>query len=331
MQSKWTHLVDLCKPKAVLIADDALKELYARDLAKQLNAQLLTVPSGEKAKTREVKQWLEDELFAAGADRETVLVALGGGTTLDLVGFVASTLLRGVPLILIPTTLLAMVDAAIGGKTAINTAHGKNLLGTFYPPKAILIDLGFLKTLPQEEWIHGLAEIFKIALITDLTILEDHDKMIHRAIQAKMEIVKQDPYECGLRRILNFGHTVGHALEIAQRIPHGRAVAIGCVAEAYLSAHLGFLSEAEFRQIEQLYATLFSDSLSLSTLIDRERFFSALAFDKKNANGSVRSVLIDRIGHAIPFEGVYCRAIKHEELTSALDYIEQATYFMPLK
>jgi 3-dehydroquinate synthase len=282
---------------------------------------LLVVPSGESAKRREVQRDLEDALFSLGADRETVLVALGGGATLDLVGFVASTFLRGVPLILIPTTLLAMVDASIGGKNGINTSQGKNLLGTFYVPKAILIDLGFLKTLPKEEWLHGLAEIFKIALVRDPSLLEDPNRMIRRAIEAKMEIVKEDPFERGIRRILNFGHTVGHALEVVGKISHGKAVAIGSVAEAYLSMRIGFLGDSDFRQIEKLCATLFNDSLVLPNPVDPEQFLSALAFDKKKVNGLVRSVLIDRIGHALPFEGDYCRAIEREDLLGALSYV----------
>ena len=166
-------LVDLCQRfqgKIVIIVDARLKVLYGEPLAKKLNASLLTIPGGEMSKTRKIQKYLEDALFKMGCGRDTLLIALGGGVTTDLVGFVASTYLRGVSLILIPTTLVGMVDASIGGKTGINTSFGKNLIGTTYFPKAIVADVSLLNTLPQKERDCGLAEILKLGLVYDSSL-----------------------------------------------------------------------------------------------------------------------------------------------------------------
>jgi len=322
-------LVDLCqKQRVVIIADAAVKDLYGTDLAKRLNAELLTIPSGEKAKSKNTQENLENELFKRGCDRDTILIALGGGVTTDLVGFVASIYLRGVSLILIPTTLLAMVDAAIGGKTAINTDFGKNLIGTNYLPKAIIADLKTLATLPEKEWLNGVAEILKMGLVFDASIWElakknsKSQELILKAIQAKMDVVEQDPTEQGLRRILNFGHTIGHALEkIAHyEMSHGEAVAIGCLAESHLSMHLGYLPEKEFEQIQSSY-NLFS--LKLPKNYTRQNLFMAMSHDKKKAQGHIRFVLIDQIGHALSFDGHYCCAITEKQLEATLDWMEK--------
>jgi len=317
----------LGKQRTILIADAAIKDLYAVDLARKIHAELLTIPTGEKAKSLETATFLIDELFKMGADRETLLIALGGGVTTDLVGFVASVYMRGSPLILIPTTLLAIVDAAIGGKTAIDTPYGKNLIGTIYSPKAIFADLDMLQTLPEKEWFNGLAEILKMGLIYDASIWEMAKKnskdpdLVLKAMQGKIAIVEQDPTERGLRRILNFGHTIGHALETTAHyeIPHGEAVALGCAVEAHLSMRLGYLAEKDFEQILGVYSRF---SLKLPKAYTRAKLLSAMAHDKKKALGETRFVLIDKIGHAMPFEGAYCRAVAQSELAPTLDWME---------
>lgn len=312
-------LPPLCKGmKIVLIADIALKKLYAEKLAQHLNALLIYIPSGEKAKTREIKQQIEDQLFKAGCGRDTVILAMGGGATTDVVGFVAATYLRGVPLILIPTTLLAMVDAAIGGKTGINTEFGKNMLGSIYFPKTIVFDYEFLDSLPEVERMNGMSEILKMGLIANPELLKGVD--IERAAKTKMAIVEQDPYEKGLRRILNFGHTVAHALERLSNytIPHGQAVAIGCVVESYLSLSLGYLSRKDFDQIETFFPIY-----RLPASYKRKAFLQAMTADKKNKGGQVRFVLIDQIGRAMPFDGEYCRPVSDKELEGTLSYMEK--------
>lgn len=315
------------KKRTVLIADGAIKDLYAVNLAKKTDAALLTIPSGEKGKTLETATFLMDQLFQMGCDRNTLLIALGGGMTTDLVGFIASIYMRGIPVILIPTTLVGIVDASIGGKTAINAPYGKNLIGTIYPPKAVFADLTLLDTLPKKEWFNGLAEILKMGLVYDPTLLEMSQKniedpeLIFRAIQGKAAIVTQDLKELGLRHILNFGHTIGHALETVSEyeISHGEAVALGCLAEAHLSMHLGYLEKKDFEQIEAIYLSF---PLSFPKKYERAKFLSVMNHDKKKRLGTVRFVLIEAIGRAIPFEGTYCRFVTDSELEPTLAWIE---------
>jgi 3-dehydroquinate synthase len=322
------RLLEFCgKMRMILIADEAIKDLYAIDLARKIHAELLTIPSGEKAKVLETVQNLINELFKMGCGRDTLLIALGGGVTTDLIGFAASVYMRGIPLILIPTTMLAIVDAAIGGKTGIDTPYGKNLIGTIYFPKAIFADLDMLQTLPEKEWFNGLAEILKMGLVREPAIWEmakenrkDPD-LILKAIQGKIEIVEQDPTEQGMRRILNFGHTIGHALETVSdyEMSHGEAVAIGSVTEAHLSMRLGYLSEKDFEQIQAMYSHFL---LQLPKAYIQTKLLQAMAHDKKKALGEIRFVLIDKIGHAIPFEGAYCRTVTQSELEPTLDWME---------
>ncbi len=332
-------LVDLCRSqmgerKSVIIADEFIKELYADSLAKLLHIDLFTVPSGEQAKSQETKSLIEQKLFEGGYGRDTTLIAMGGGATTDIVGFIASTYLRGVDLIFIPTTLLAMIDAAIGGKTAINTSFGKNLLGTFYHPRAILIDPKMLTSLPEKELMNGLAESLKMGLILDFALWELIEKnlpnetfflkdpsFILRNIEDKMSIVQQDPLETGMRRILNFGHTIGHAIEALSHyeMAHGKAVALGCLVEAHLSKELGYLSCEDFERILSLYSNF---PVSLPKNYSRKAFFDKLSYDKKSKDGEVRFVLIDKIGQALSFEGSYCRSVCREELEPSLLWME---------
>ena len=309
--------------KIVIVADHSVKKLYGESLSSQLGALLIAVPP---VKTKETWESIHEQLFQAGCGRDTLLIALGGGVICDVVGFAAATFMRGIPLIFIPTTLLAMVDAAIGGKTAIDTSFGKNLIGSLYYPKAIVADLDTLKTLPKEEWIHGLSEILKIGLIFDPAIWDLAQKnpydeeLIYQAMQGKIAIVEQDPTELGLRRILNFGHTIGHGLEKIGDMPHGKAVALGCLAESHLSMDLGYLSQKDFAQIQIPYQHFL---IKLPQNYTREKLFQAMQHDKKKWQGKLRFVLIDRLGHAMPFEGAYCRAVAKEELANTLNWLEE--------
>lgn len=322
--------------RIALIADAAIAPTYGKELERQLQATLFSFEGGEVAKTREIKQSLEDDLLKKNFGRDTLLVALGGGTTLDLAAFLASTYMRGIPFILVPTTLLAMVDAAIGGKTGVNTQFGKNLIGTFSHPIAISIDLKFLTTLPDREWRNGFAEILKYGLIAHRSHWEDCEehsahwkqpaaltRLILSSIQAKMEIVEKDPLEKGMRRILNFGHTVAHALEKISRyqIPHGEAVAIGCQAESALSYHLGYLPQQELERILKLYRN--SDfPHNLPHAFSAKDFLEALQWDKKSKGKTPRFVLIDQIGHSLPFDGDYCRPVSRTDLNVLTEWLE---------
>lgn len=316
-------LVQTChrlSKRGAVLADPAIAATHGEQIATLLGYELL--PTTGK-KDRRAKELLEDALFAKHFGRDSLFVALGGGTTTDLVGFTASTYMRGVPFVSIPTTLLAMVDAAIGGKTGLDLPYGKNLIGAFYLPKAIFIDPSFLNTLSQAEMRNGLSEILKYGLIDNPCLFQPPKDLlpaIEASIQCKLKVVEQDFGETGYRRILNFGHTVGHALEIVQGISHGEAVALGCMAESYLSHRLGYLSKALLENILSLYQSL---GYSFKR-VDRALFLQALMKDKKGKGGLPRCVLIDAIGHCVPFDGEYCREIPSEEWNGLIDWINDA-------
>lgn len=305
-------------PSAIVICDKRFASTAGLKLAKKLNAPLLAIVGGENAKTIRQKNQIEQFLFKHKCDPKTTLIALGGGTITDVVAFTASTYLRGIPLILIPTTLLAMVDAAIGGKTAINSRFRKNLFGTFYLPQKVVIDLDFLSSLPQEEKLNGYAEILKMGLIVDApACLNINDpEAILQAIQAKINIVEQDPFDRGIRKILNFGHTIGHALEALShyQIPHGQAVAFGSLLESHLSMHLGFLRPKDFQTIQNLYRSF---SFSLPPQYTQKKL---LQFMMKG--NSLSCVLIDRIGHAMEFSKTYRRLLTPDEVKATLIWAE---------
>lgn len=306
-----------------LITDHHVEELYGKSLTHHLKSQgydieLFSFPAGEASKTRATKQKLEDALLSQGYSRDTTIIALGGGVVTDLVGFLASTFCRGVELILIPTTLLAMVDAAIGGKTGVNTELGKNMIGSFYFPKSLLIHPGFLKTLPEQEWFNGQVEMLKAGLIADGDFFNNFEnipveKAIARAIEIKRRIVARDPHEKGLRRILNCGHTIGHALETISHysISHGQAVAVGIVLESQISYEMGILKKQALEQIKTRFPPV---ALSF----DPEDILNVLHTDKKASARNPRFVLLQDIGTPVEFEGAYCAEVPPEIITKVL-------------
>jgi 3-dehydroquinate synthase len=318
------NLLHTLFPSSVIVTEEPLAHLHKA-------ADLILLPVGAKIKSKETLEYLLDQLFQRKMGKDGVLIGMGGGSVTDLVGFAASIYMRGIQHVLVPTTLLAMVDAAIGGKTGIDTPYGKNLIGTLYPPRAIIADVETLSTLPETEWINGLAEICKMGLIYDASIVKNiqanlkDPELILKAMQAKIAIVEQDPVELSQRRMLNFGHTIGHGIEaVAQySIPHGQAVAIGCLAESYLSVQLGYLSLRDFQEIQAIYHPFTLQLLKLPRGYTRQAFLHAMSYDKKKALGTLRFVLIDRIGRAMPFDGAYCRPVTPEELAPTLDWMEE--------
>ncbi len=309
--------------RVFLITDPRVGSLYGDQAVAVLrdagySPTLLTVPRGERAKTWPVAQRLAKELLARGADRGSPLIALGGGVVGDLTGFLASIFMRGVPCVQVPTTLLAMVDAAIGGKTAINLPEGKNLLGTFYQPRLVAVDPQFLRTLPRSHRRNGLAEILKAAFIQDrdlLPLLEQgaarifHDEdelteIIHRAAAIKAKVVAADEREGGLRRILNFGHTLGHALEQASkfRLPHGEAVAWGMLAALRLSEKLAELPPPEGAWARGLIRNCGLARRPLN--LHPQTVLAALPMDKKRREDRLVFVLLRRLGEPVIREGV---------------------------
>lgn len=272
----------------------------------------LVFPAGEASKTRETWGTLTDRLLDIGIDRRTLLVAIGGGVTCDLAGFVAATALRGLRWVAVPTTTLAMLDASVGGKTGVDTTHGKNLVGAFHPPLAVLIDPAFLSTLPGETCREGFAEAVKHAAIADARhadwieehggALRERDEevvaaLVLRSVTIKGAIVAGDEHERGQRAILNAGHTAAHAIEQATgyAVPHGHAVAIGLVAETRLAERIGL---AEAGTASRLASLL--ERLGLPTEppegLERDTLISAMRRDKKNRAAAVHAALLAQIG-----------------------------------
>jgi 3-dehydroquinate synthase len=342
-----THLSQVAREArasaCVVISDATVAELHAGQLRGQLEdagwkATLLTFPSGEASKTAATAGGLWDALAELGADRRTLLVACGGGVVGDVVGFVAATFARGLPYVQVPTTLVAMVDSAIGGKTGINLTRGKNLVGAFHQPQAVLADLDYLSSLPDREHQNGWAEIIKCATIADASLFEtlvarrdvllsqsDGDLLedvIARCAQIKIQVVRADPREEGQRAILNYGHTLGHALEQAVgfgRVPHGRAVAWGMVVAGQLSVRLGRCPAAEVtRQDAALRA--YGLLKPLPAPPSWESLARALAQDKKRAQGELRWVLLKAVGRACfgqAVPGDLVRTVAEEALAHA--------------
>jgi 3-dehydroquinate synthase len=329
------EVIEVLKPistKFALFCDTHVAELIGSKWCiylneKELDVSLFTFPPGEHEKNRERKASLEDQLLSQGFGREVCIVALGGGVTTDLIGFLAATFCRGVPLVHIPTTLLGMVDAAIGGKTGVNTPFGKNLIGAFYSAQNIFIDPTVLSTLPTQEWINGMAEVIKYGLIRSQPLFASlktdrnfYKSVISECISIKGEVVEADFNEStGLRRILNFGHTIGHALEHVENytLSHGEAVAMGMLVESYLSHHMGLLSSQEFEEIQQIIRS-FPFQLTLSSRVTIEKVGSAILLDKK---GSGQFVLLEKIGSCHPFEGKYTTQVSPMLLQNALQWM----------
>jgi 3-dehydroquinate synthase len=276
----------------------------------------LTVPDGERAKTLRTASRLYDRLLELGCDRRTVLVGLGGGAVGDLTGFVASTFLRGVPLVQIPTTLLSQIDASVGGKTAVNHPRGKNLIGTFYQPRLVLIDPDVLATLRKRELRCGMAELIKGAAIWDAAFFgwleENIDSMmrletdplteaIARACSIKAEVVGLDEREAGLRALLNFGHTLAHAVENVvgyRKVLHGEAVSMGMVFASRMSEARGLVAEGVADRIAALLGRVGLPTEPPDWSRDREAYLRALSVDKKVRGEKVAFVVLREIGRA---------------------------------
>ncbi len=303
------------KKAVVIITDDNVKKLYIKKIEAAFAAVsplIISVPPGEQSKSREEKARIEDEMLSKGIGRNTVVVALGGGVVGDLAGFVASTYNRGVPVIQVPTTLLSMADSSVGGKTGINTKHGKNLIGTFFQPELVVIDPSFLKTLPEEEYLNGMCEIIKAALIRDSELFQSiemnaslilkRDKetvmeILKKSILIKKEAVEKDEKEAGLRQTLNFGHTIGHAVEACSgySIRHGYAVSIGMAAEARISSRIAGLKEEEKEKIILLLKKL-SLPVNIPAGLSTDALKGSMSKDKKNTGKNPRFVLLEKIG-----------------------------------
>ncbi len=337
--------LDLCRSLGkhmAIITDDAVLPLFGEPLLAyfkhhRIDADLFSFPTGETYKTRETKEIIEDEMQAAQLGRDTAVIALGGGVVTDLAGFVAATYCRGIPYVMVPTTLLAMVDAGIGGKTGINTPTGKNLIGAIHQPHTIVIDINLVHTLPERELSNGAVEMIKHGAIADagyFQFLEQHagsilarkveslQEAIFRSCEIKSEITMADETEQHQRRLLNFGHTVGHVIERVKnyQIAHGQAVAIGMLVEGYIAYRLGYASFAPILKMKQAFKK-FQVNLWEDDQFPIEEMERAMLMDKKAADGVPRFVLIQEIGEPLPFDGSYCTVVGREIIREALEWM----------
>ncbi len=303
---------NLGNPVAV-IADETVANIYAESAAKSIEwvgyqVHKISFPAGENSKKIDTIMKLWGEMLNIGLDRKSTVVALGGGVTGDLAGFAASAFMRGINWVGVPTTLLAMVDSSLGGKTGFDLPEGKNLIGSFHSPKLVLADPQLLATLPETELISGMAEVAKHGIISDpelfylcqrgLNWIKDNlEEVVKRAMTVKIKIIEEDPYEKGVRASLNLGHTVGHAIELVShfRFRHGEAVAIGMVAEAKLAERLAVASRGLSDAVAEALLVL-GLPIQIPKELPREELIRAMQKDKKKSNKVVRFALPAEIG-----------------------------------
>ena len=306
--------------RALIVSDTNVGKIYGSKLASVLRRaglepDLYLIPAGEHSKSLREAENIFTRAIELGLDRKSAVFTLGGGVVGDMAGFVAATYMRGVPFVQVPTSLLAQVDSSVGGKVAVNHPLGKNLIGAFYQPKAVFADLGTLKTLPKREIHTGLGEIVKYGIIYDeafFRYLEEHaadvlelqqEAVLHvvaRSCEIKAAVVSEDEKESGLRRILNFGHTMAHAIEKETgyvRYNHGEAVAIGMIGAAHISERLGMIDKATVHRvkglIEQMRLPIKAEGCSVDAM------YHDIFHDKKTVNGKVTWVLMENIGKVV--------------------------------
>ena len=302
----WAKLqkLELSSSSFAIISNTTVGPLYGEALAKQLpGAKLLQIPDGEKHKTLETVRGLYESMLEHGMDRQSLVIALGGGVVGDIAGFVAATYMRGVRLVQMPTTLLAMVDSSVGGKVGVDLPQGKNLVGAFKQPEAVLVDPDVLSTLPEAEYRNGLAEVIKHGLLDDGALLDPKmyirgraPELIARAVDVKLKVVKVDPFERGPRKHLNLGHTFAHAIEQQSHFAwkHGEAVAVGLLAAAQLSERIGLAKVPMSESVQELL-----EHVGLPVQIKgmtSEGLLEAMRTDKKWEAGKSRFILLEAPG-----------------------------------
>ncbi len=322
-----------------VLADETVADLYAGEVVQGLIAAgreslLFTFPPGEASKSRDEWARLTDEMLTAGFGRDSAVVAVGGGVAGDLAGFVAATFMRGVPLVQVPTSLVAMIDSSVGGKTGIDVPQGKNLIGAFHSPRLVVVDPEVAVTLPEGERAQGLAEAVKHGAILDPVYLADLEgdipcvmngevgatgRVVLRSIEIKADVVSQDEREAGLRKILNFGHTIGHAVESAAdyRIPHGSCVALGMILEARLGESLGVSQPGTAELILRL-VELLGLPVRLPPGMEPRSILAFTRADKKGRAGTPRYVLLARPGKVAQSDD-WAREVPQEAVLSVLE------------
>lgn len=330
-------LPHLKRKQVAVVTNTTVAPLYLEKLTAPLQAAGVSVlpivlPDGEQFKNSETLNLIYDALLEHRCERNTTLIALGGGVIGDMTGYAAATFLRGVPFIQVPTTLLSQVDSSVGGKTGINHPRGKNMIGAFYQPQVVLADTETLNTLPDRELSAGLAEIIKYGLIRDLAFFEwleanmprlvarDSEALayaIYRSCENKAEVVAADERESGERALLNLGHTFGHAIENGMGYGvwlHGEGVAAGTMLAADMSRRLGWLSEADVERAERLFKA--ANLPIVPPALGVETYLDLMGLDKKVADGKIRLILLQGIGKAV-MTGDYPPAVLRETLAGA--------------
>ncbi len=315
-----------------LISNPTVYELYGKTVAGSLkdsgyNLIEVLIPDGEEYKSLAYTEKIYETLLNARLDRKSVLIALGGGVMGDITGFAASTYMRGIDFIQVPTTLLAQVDSSVGGKTGVNHRLGKNMIGTFWQPRLVCIDTATLATLPRREFLSGLAEVIKYGVIWDGDFFEfldiNRDRilrldplsvtcLIKRSCEIKAEVVSKDERESGLRAILNYGHTIGHAIETVTgytKYLHGEAVAIGMCVEAELSCQLGLIDQAEVVRLKELIAS-YGLPTEMPDAMKAGDLFETMQIDKKTVGGKMHFVLPQKIGKVKIQSGITAEDIR---------------------
>lgn len=289
----------------IIITDDHIFEAH---MVRLTTEKVIRIAPGEENKKQQTADQIIKQLLELDADKKTTLVGMGGGVVTDLTGYVASVFKRGIKLVQVPTSVLAMVDAAVGGKNGVDVGAYKNMVGTIYQPEAVLFDVSFLETLPREEWVNGFAEIIKHACIKDkklFHILEQHDidfyksslaemaELVEKNVGIKTSVVLSDEFETGDRKLLNYGHTLGHAIENKYELSHGKAISIGMVAASRLSQVLTGLTVAD---VEKIITLLAQYDLPVRSDWELEPVWNILLADKKRSKNEMAFILLNKIG-----------------------------------
>jgi len=305
----FSYLEELTKKENTIIITD--ENVYHQHHAKFAGWKIIVLKAGEQHKQQAAVDEIIQQLIAFEADRKTFIVGVGGGVVTDITGYAASIYMRGLKFGFIPTTILASVDAAIGGKNGVDVGVYKNLAGLIKQPAFLLFDYSFLDTLPKEQWVNGFAEIIKHACIKDaelFSFLESRslesfqsdkkllDKLIQRNVNIKTTVVVNDEFETGDRKLLNFGHTIGHAIENIYTLLHGHAISIGMVAAAILSEKINHFSPGEKHRIEKL---LHQYHLPIQLHFDKAKIWEVLKMDKKRVSNEMNFILLNKIGEAV--------------------------------
>ncbi len=344
LQQQWQQWIASVPVRRVFwIVDEIIAQKQAQWLdsyrQQSRSGQTIVVRSGEEQKSRQMRDFLEDTLLEAGINRQSLIGIIGGGVLGDLGGFVAASLHRGIPYVLFPTTLLAQVDSCMGGKVGINHPKGKNLLGAFYHPQAVFVDVSVLATLPQQQMLNGLAEVLKYAVLFDpalLQLLQQRSKalldrepqmlevIVHRSLQWKRTVVEQDAQDHGFRSVLNFGHTVGHALErtFDYTIPHGFAVLVGMLVELWLSVQCCGYPVDRYHQFCQVVQQYPYSALLPLLQADPHQVWQWMQYDKK-ADATVRFSLLKA-----PESPVLFYPVSQSQFLEAWEYVQNLPFLL---